>query len=512
MALTINTHPGEVITNAPEFDVTTSLVEGASYQNLRIRATVYQGGESEAIAVLEQPKGLDDWDLSALLRSLTGKCNQAVGGSTALIGPGLSGELLTGWTNVAGLFETFTTSGRVITSAIDSNASGAVAGSNDMRAGSAGDVYVVGVASDYSDSSLADFVLKLVDALGGNVKAQNQYAGLTLDKLTANHIYFLLLTEAEAATFIILQSAAGSNGNIAGTFTVNSISDFKNNPGVYFSVKFEEVYENVSDVTTIGAESWSDTLLFMPVDVPVGEALSDYIMKDTWAKFLTRAEKTTASSSSYKTVGNYKVGIGQEYRILGISTSPYLRLKATTPALVPSETDISGAGWFIVIINENITPTFLASYAWYNVLLSSCSDGWAAVLYNYVSLNVWQELNCYPDIKALAFVGDLGEETILFKGFQKKTGMPDKSFYKNSNRVRRVLRAYKKIIHMLRTLVESEITRGLLNEMAYSEKDVWMYDSDETAGYKDVTVITDKTDIEDGDRLIESEIEIEYYE
>ena len=80
MALTISTHPEDQITNAPDFTVTTSLTEGASYQNLRIRATIYIGGESEAVAVLEQPKNLDDWDFLDLLRSFVGKADVAVGG------------------------------------------------------------------------------------------------------------------------------------------------------------------------------------------------------------------------------------------------------------------------------------------------------------------------------------------------------------------------------------------------------------------------------------------------
>ena len=81
MALTINTHPDEVITNAPDFDVTTSLSEDASHQNLRIRATIYQGLNISPIAVLDQAKGLDEWDFFELLKSLTGKCDAAVGGS-----------------------------------------------------------------------------------------------------------------------------------------------------------------------------------------------------------------------------------------------------------------------------------------------------------------------------------------------------------------------------------------------------------------------------------------------
>ena len=96
MALTINTHPAEVITNAPEFDVTTSLSEDPTHQNLRIRATVYQGGVSSPVAVLEQAKGLDDWDLFDLLKSLTGKCDIAVGASDALGGPTTPSQLLSG--------------------------------------------------------------------------------------------------------------------------------------------------------------------------------------------------------------------------------------------------------------------------------------------------------------------------------------------------------------------------------------------------------------------------------
>jgi hypothetical protein len=161
MALTINTHPDEVITNAPEFDVSTSLTEGASYQNLRIRATIYIGGESEAQAVLEQPKGMDDWDFFEVLKAFCGKCNEAVGGTAGYTKPTFGSELLTGWTNVLSGFETFTTSGREITSAIDSNASGGLAGSNDLGAISVGEIYVVAIGTDYVDSGAADELLYL---------------------------------------------------------------------------------------------------------------------------------------------------------------------------------------------------------------------------------------------------------------------------------------------------------------------------------------------------------------
>ncbi|MCK5023752.1 MAG: hypothetical protein KAS04_06250, partial [Candidatus Aenigmarchaeota archaeon] len=149
MALTINTHPSEVITNAPEFNITTSLSEDADHQNLRIRATVYMGGVSAPVAVLEQAKDLDDWDLFDILKSFTGKCNAAIGAATQIVTPTLSSELLTGWIDLLGTFETFTTSGRELTSVIDSNASGGVARGNDMGALSLGDIIIVGLENDY---------------------------------------------------------------------------------------------------------------------------------------------------------------------------------------------------------------------------------------------------------------------------------------------------------------------------------------------------------------------------
>ena len=122
------------------------------------------------------------------------------------------------------------------------------------------------------------------------------------------------------------------------------------------------------------------------------------------------------------------------------------------------------------------------------------------------------ELVDYPNIKALSFVGDLGEETILFRGLQNKTGVAEKSFTRKANRTRKVLKAYKMFRHILRTLYETEAMRELLHELLFTEKEVWMFNSDQAANYTEVTVITDETEITNQDELIESEIEIEYYE
>ena len=500
MALTINTHPTEVITNAPEFDVSTSLTEGASYQNLRIRATVYIGGRSTPLAPLEQPKGLDDWNIFDTLKSLIGKCNEAVGGAQVYATPDVGGELLTSWSNYLSLFETFTTSGRTITSAIDSNASGATAGGNNFGAGAAGDLYVLGAEQNYNDSGAADFLAKIVDSLGGSVKAQIQYAGLSAGKLKNNHIYFMLLTQAQVASALVLESDAGSNGNVSGSLTMHKITNFKNNPGVYFSVKFEEVYENASDVTTIGAESWSDALLFVPVNVRPGESFSDYLMNAASKKLLTRAEDGDMM---------YKFGIDMEARLMAVCAGPYVKVTITTNAGNQSAT-FANVGWLIAILNDNIASLSTTDDDATIIVASVNSTGSSTYYTN--SVIVLCEVKCFADIRALSFVGDLGEEIVIFRGLPSEIGSAEKSYYKDQNLIPKILRAYKSSGMTLRTLYETEGLRRLLHQLIYTELPVWMYNEDFTDKYREVTVLTDQTEILNQKELIEPEIEVVYYE
>lgn len=511
MALTINTHPDEVITNAPKFDVSTSLTESASYQNLRIRATVYIGGVSTPVAVLEQSKGLDDWDFFKTLKSLIGKSNIAVGGSSGIHTPGLSAEKLTGWTDLLGTFETFTTLGRTITSAIDSNASGGAALGNDMGALSLGDIIIIGLEEDYNDSGVGNFALTLSGNVGLDLQSQTNYSGRSGGKLIANHIYPLMVIETLTTSFVSLTTGAGSNSALTGTATVRSISDFKNNPGVYFMVKFEEVYENVSDVTTIGAESWSDTLLFVPVVVRPGESFGDYFANGaSGAKYALR-QTDYPSSFTYITETKYKHGIGMEFRLLSLSTAPYILLRIMTPSGGPTDFQAVGAGWSITVLNDSTGPITVTDTFWYLQLLSINSAYTVSQYFVAVSY-VFTELNCLPNPKVLSFISALGEETIIFKGLPSEAGGAEKSFIKDQNRIRKVLKAYKRTGEVLRTSFETEEIRRLLHELVYTELPVWMYNEDFTDNYREVTVLSDAVDIENQKQLIESAIEVEYYE
>ena len=500
--ITISTHPAKTIINDPSFTVDTSLTEGASFQNLRIRATIYKGGQAEAVAVLEQPDGLNDFDFFDLLKSLTGKCNVVAGGSDFLIQPTLSAELLTGWIDGETEFDTFTTSGRTISSAIEASSNAAFAASNDLGSFSPGDIIIIGIENGFNNSGGENVKLVYTDSQsgGGSPIKECLYAGLDTGELQEDKIYFILVTASEATPFIALGNSSGDlNFNIIST--IKSISDYKNNPGVFFSIKFEEVYENASDVTTIGDESWSDALLFVPTVLrPEEDFDSDYLMDVAANEFLTRTDEADQK---------YKFGIGMEMRIMFVSNTPYIKTLFTTDVGTTTSVLTSNAGWGILVISDNATDIDAEDE---NIIVAIQGfDPTDDELWQSESITINTELNCHPDLKALSFVGDLGEETVVFRGLLSESGAASKSYYRNQNRVRKVLKAYKFIRMLLRTLYESEEAHRLLHELIYTEKDVWMYDSDFTDNYREVTVVTDEVQIENQKELIESEIEVEYY-
>lgn len=500
MALTIGTVPSEVITNEPEFSATTSLTEGASYQNLRVRATVYIGGETHAVAVLEQPKGLNNWDFTELLKDFVGKCNHAVGGSDGIISPTMGSELLTGWTEYASLFTTWTVSGREITRAISTSSD--YAKSNDLGSAAIGDVYIVCVENDYVDNGTFPVLLAMsqVDNPLTSIDLNTGYSGLNAGKLYKNHIYIFCMPYADSTPFIYLGNQAGLE-DFEGTFSIKKVSDFKNNPGVYFTIVFSEVYENSSDVTTTGAVRYSQSYLFVPVTVRPGEDFDDYLIDGATKKWLSRMEDG---------VGMYKFGEGFELRAFAVSVAPYLSIFVNTD-YGNTIYNTYGAGWVMGILNDSIgnidaqdTEVIMTIY--------SRNSAFTTGYYASSPIAISCDFKCYPDIKMLSFVGDLGEELIVFRGLHTLKGKAERSFILNRNRIRKTLNTYKSKSLALRTLYETKDIRLLLDELINTQQDVWMLDDNFTPGYREVTVITDEAMIEDRNELIESEIEVEYYE
>jgi len=496
MSLTISAQPAMQITNAPEFTVTTSLTESASYQNVRVRATIYVGGQSSAVAVLEQAKGLSSWDFFELLKSFCGKLNTAALGASQLITPTLSSELLTGWTN-DGNFNVFTSTGRAISEATALPGVAAYAISNDLGTHGIGNVFVIAFENDFAQDS-GDPILKLYNNTTERVKiTSDQFISLP-----ENNIFFWVSDEAITVPVVRIGSDETGGYTIEGTFSIKQINDFKNNPGVYFSVKFQEVYENTSNVTTISDTERSISYLFLPSKVRPGEDFdTDYVIDAADHKFLSRTEDSA---------GLYRFGIGMEMRILAACVAPYIQANILTDAgTLP--VNAQNAGWAVVILNDtgsgvNADDTTIV------LTLKSMNSAYAATHYTGPVIVITCETEDYLDPKSISFIGDLGEETILFRGLYTQTGKASKSFYQDQNRISKTLKAYRAVRMMLRTVYESEAVRLLLHELLYTESDVWMYDDDCDNNYRLVTVISDSTPIVDKKELIENEIEIEYYE
>jgi hypothetical protein len=186
---------------------------------------------------------------------------------------------------------------------------------------------------------------------------------------------------------------------------------------------------------------------------------------------------------------------------VGLSTSGY----------GPTFLSFANAGWFMVVLNDG-TGGWSASDTYWFMTLTALDVDFSTGVQVTGAHYVYVELNCYKDVKALGFVSDLGEETMLFRGLHTKVGRVEKRFYKDVNRVNKVLKAFRYVKQKLRMLYETEEIRKLLHELSYTEDEVWMYDGDFDDGYREVTVISDEVPIEDRNELIESEIDIEYYE
>jgi len=366
-----------------------------------------------------------------------------------------------------------------------------------------GDIFVVCCENGYNDSAGAggEAYLGLDTNTGGtSLDCKVEYQGLSADKMTPNHIYFMMAHVTSSIPRLHFKSW-GAAGGTAFTSFCRKITDFHNNPGVYYHIKFEEVYENASDVTTTADVEWSDCGLFVPAQVRAGESFSDFLQAFPGGKKnLSRAEDSF-----------FKPDQGFELRVLTLAVGAYIRSKVVGDFGSYQKNDLPNVGWGMFTVNDVSAPGFDSGDETVSVGIDCIING-GGIIYSGAYTVVPMEQRCFPNMKLVNFVGALGDEQFLFRGLHTESGQAEKTYYKNLNRIRKVLNAFKRTRLKLRTLVETQAARRLLHEMTYTEQDVWMYDEDETSGYKEVTVIDDNVIVGDRNELFESSIDIEYYE
>jgi len=651
MALTIATHPEKPVINDPTFEVTTSLTEGSTYNNLRIRAEVYMGGRSGKIATIEQPKGLNTWEFKKLLDRFVRMPDFAIGGNKVTKKPTLGSELLTGW-DEEGNFTTFTTSGREITVADGAGMINAHAASNDLGSVSEGDILIIGF-ENYADTGTDPVQLTVGEYGDGSDLQEAKYYGQTANKITLARI-----AENLTSCYVVLGNVDGDI-YLSTKVTIKKITDFINDPSIYFKIKFTEYYENSSGVTTSGSSSWSDTLLYIPAIIPNGQSFdSNYLLKNgdgiyPWylpsqdelnqmyvnlhlnglGGFSTSQVYWSSSESSATNAWN-------QYFLDGTQTN-YAKSAVRNIRPIRRFTDISGAyalgdkgpsgGWIFYIDDimgtiyyYEAAPADITPAAWSNITataigITSTSMGSGIINteriidqsghtasaaldsvnyvfndinkflnkgirngeklsingshemrvlfatdetyinawdsdggfngaennpgYGYIVINsttigaatsTWQfaiyavrdsvngqiseELNlqidnkCFTDSRVLLYKGDMGTETMFFAGQSDKRHIVDRETYRNTNYEPRTINTQRRTIEKLRTGYQVQELRDLLKELISSELVVWMIDENLTDKYREIAVTSKEVVAKSKDDLIQSEIDIEYYE
>ncbi len=284
MALTINSEP-DIFDNHAKHNVTTSLTEGSSYQNLRIRADLYYKGD--ILATIDQPKGLDDWDFGRILRGL---CSPYRPPLNSLVGalPKVNSytNKITSWTNDGvSPFTTHITSDAHFVELTKTPAGYAKTVSNNISMVK-GRYYAfiisqtVSISGTYPTVTLDDGGS---DGWQENIVAMNAEYG----------IYIFMCRNTTATGKIILENLAGNTVAIyvLDTFCheIDPESDIYFGFSAPYAIRFTEIYEDVSNVTTAGGTSDTVVKSFFLVR----GNFNDYVLTGDTSKWLLEAPQDT---------------------------------------------------------------------------------------------------------------------------------------------------------------------------------------------------------------------------
>ena len=278
----------------PVYDVTTSVTEDASHQNVRIRASINVDGE--VIAIMEQPKGLSLFDLRPVLDSIAGKFKADLGSSTKIFSALLNyTNLTTSWTNSG--FTNF--SGSSYGFSADTVASGTAWGRSNSFSGTKGDVIVFIPAidvlwvNDYGKIRLTTSTTPDTGVVYENDHHDTGTHSIRMNYFILDQDYanlYLWIGGSSAATFEV------DNGSGFRVYRINAGETAqKGRPCVYYKVAFQTYYEDASNITQTPADELEtpQTLLYVPAKVVNDDAFSDYVMNDgnylTGSKFLTES-------------------------------------------------------------------------------------------------------------------------------------------------------------------------------------------------------------------------------
>jgi hypothetical protein len=398
-------------------------------------------------------------------------------------------ELLKKW-HGSGDINTFASTDNEITALTGNGASNALAKTNNLGEQQIGDLLIMGIEYTYTNSGSDEATFGMVTS------AEVADSWPYVDK-AQNRIFFFSPVDNtfQYESYITI---GGVSIDVTLLITINKITDFKNNPGAYFRVKFSEVYENSAGVTTIGGTAATDTLLYLPAIMPTGEAFTtNYLFSGLSSKFLNKGAR-----NGMKFINS----VGSEMRVL---------FATDEPVLIPydnqngSGSEHVGCGWGILVVNDNIIQNPTSPNIQVAVFGKSGEVTTSSLSEN---LHIYLDNKCYDDMQILTFVGDLGEEIFYFTGGTDKGYKVERESMRKENGIMKHLSTYRKTEMDLYTGWVDEDLLPLFLELLSTVIQVKMIDTDQTDNVIDVTITDQAMNIKQREQLKQHKIGIEYHE
>lgn len=427
MSLTINTKP-DIFSNAAAWNVETSLTEGASYQNLRIKAAMYAGGGALAskVARVDENKQAD-FDFSEILRSRCAPMRLGLNDTNSLdTGYGVSApsNLITGWTNDGTLtWDTLTSTGATLDSLINTG-NIAKAYSNNFSV-TKGRKYSLSWASLTVNSGIRPRVELEVVTSEGNI--------YELEEDTDAEVFVFTAPADSAAANVQIWADAADSVNISTWFlTCRLVPAFVDSYELSenYYILFSEMYENASDVTTTGDQDWSNSRMFFAVDPR--ETFDDYVCDGSAKKLLTLrpAALTYYQNPNGDAFGEVQINFICKINRIYFSVS----IDGGGPVIINRYNLIGGAA--AILNNQSGFPA--AGTEWEIHIENSATTELSASYY-------WrQSTRAYDSEKMLQLEWANrygGNESFIFLGGYTETETAERSIYRNASDRKRLASA-----------------------------------------------------------------------
>ena len=410
--ITISSAPARKIDKEALFTVTTSLVEGSSYNNVRIRAEVYFEGEAKAI--IEKPKGLSVFDFSEILKTMLVGFKKPRYALQDYETGSVSAQLITALSVFNGTWDTLSTTGNVVNSAICTADCSIVTNSVSMLKG---ELYML-VIPNMVNTGTRPQVRLTADT--GVLRAY-------YSDIYGNKVILLMPMEDSTSGRVVIGNMPTQNWS--GTVELRRIQTDRATVGqmlVPYFVNFTEVYEDSAGVTQEGGEQPTEIYRYVPMSQ--GITITDYLLSGTTSRFANLSYR--AGASKYVTLNPV------EQRLVYFTEYYSLQLYRAINggALTAVSVMYAYEGWGVIFLDPN-TLSGITSQAQVRV-----NDGVTSAQISEV-LTIVADGKCSATRVVLECTGLAGgSEVFVFEGEKSSEYAVTRSFWTDYRGVRHPVR------------------------------------------------------------------------